>query len=434
MAIASGLGVHIRDAYHFLMQNYHENDRICLFGFSRGAYTARCLAGMVHKVGLLPAHNVQQIPFAYQYYKDDSAYGWKMSREFKKTFCMDVSIHFIGVFDSVASVGFIPRTLPLSSTPWNKATYFRHAMALDEHRAKFQIKQFEKKDNVDERVGSVADSDEESMYNYDTEGACTTLGKSSYDSSITADDGEPVEAASYWQRMRQQEHQKQTDVLEVWFTGAHADVGGGAVENERRHKLAQIPLRWMLRQCFECDTGIIFKIHCLAEQGIDVHTLWPTYTPLGIPHTSPSACLLERHKNGDIPPICRRSTVLRAVDEEDPHSLHEVALWKDERQKEMKDDWIPEHTEDYFDSISDIHDQLVDTKAWWILEFWPTKMKLQLQDSRKWIRFVSLNLGRYRAVQDLSPNLHWTVQQRIKSIGYKINLRLDKDASWKIAA
>ena len=137
MAIGSGLGVHIRDAYHFLMQNYKDNDRICLFGFSRGAYTARCVAGMVHKVGLLPAHNIQQIPFAYQYYKDDSEKGWDMSGEFKRTFCMDVSVHFIGVFDSVASVGFIPRTLPLSSTPWNKATYFRHAMALDEHRAKY---------------------------------------------------------------------------------------------------------------------------------------------------------------------------------------------------------------------------------------------------------------------------------------------------------
>lgn len=45
MAVGSGLGVHIRDAYKFLMQAYNEGDKICLFGFSRGAYTARCLAG-----------------------------------------------------------------------------------------------------------------------------------------------------------------------------------------------------------------------------------------------------------------------------------------------------------------------------------------------------------------------------------------------------
>ena len=47
------------------MQNYEANDKICIFGFSRGAYTARALAGMIHKVGLLPRCNHQQVPFAY---------------------------------------------------------------------------------------------------------------------------------------------------------------------------------------------------------------------------------------------------------------------------------------------------------------------------------------------------------------------------------
>ena len=36
--------------YRFLMQNFTKGDKICIFGFSRGAYTARCLAGMLHKV------------------------------------------------------------------------------------------------------------------------------------------------------------------------------------------------------------------------------------------------------------------------------------------------------------------------------------------------------------------------------------------------
>lgn len=58
MAVGSGLGNHIKDAYRFLMQTYREGDKICLLGFSRGAYTVRCLAGMLHKVGLLPAQYV----------------------------------------------------------------------------------------------------------------------------------------------------------------------------------------------------------------------------------------------------------------------------------------------------------------------------------------------------------------------------------------
>lgn len=67
MAVGASLGTHVREAYSFLMQNYREGDKICLLGFSRGAYTARALAGMLHKVGLLPAHNQAQIVFAYKW-------------------------------------------------------------------------------------------------------------------------------------------------------------------------------------------------------------------------------------------------------------------------------------------------------------------------------------------------------------------------------
>jgi uncharacterized protein (DUF2235 family) len=137
MAVGSGLGVHIKDAYRFIMQYYQEGDKICLLGFSRGSYTVRCLAGMLHKVGLLPAGNDAQVSFAYQFYKDDRPEGWKMSAEFKQTFCTNVTVYFVGVWDCVASVGFIPRILPFSKSPTNTMNYFSHAMALDEHRAKF---------------------------------------------------------------------------------------------------------------------------------------------------------------------------------------------------------------------------------------------------------------------------------------------------------
>jgi uncharacterized protein (DUF2235 family) len=88
------------------MQNYIEGDRICLLGFSRGAYTVRCLAGMLHKVGLLPAYNTAQVNFAYQFYKDDNSDGWEMSEQFKRTFCQDVTVYFVGIWDCVASVSF----------------------------------------------------------------------------------------------------------------------------------------------------------------------------------------------------------------------------------------------------------------------------------------------------------------------------------------
>ncbi len=75
-----------------------EGDKICIFGFSRGAYTARSLAGMLHKVGLLPANNHQQVPFAYKMYMRVDDIGWEQSNGFKKAFCIDVNIEFIGVW------------------------------------------------------------------------------------------------------------------------------------------------------------------------------------------------------------------------------------------------------------------------------------------------------------------------------------------------
>lgn len=97
------------------MQHYRRGDRICLFGFSRGAYTARALAGMLHKVrtrppnatyvadiflqvGLLPMGNEEQLPFAWKHYKDGSEEGRKQAEEFKLTFSRDIDISFVGVW------------------------------------------------------------------------------------------------------------------------------------------------------------------------------------------------------------------------------------------------------------------------------------------------------------------------------------------------
>jgi len=436
MAVGSGLGVHVRDAYRFLMQNYREGDKICLFGFSRGAYTARCLAGMIHKVGLLPAHNIAQIPFAYQFYKDDTPEGWKMSIEFKRTFCMNVSVYFIGVFDSVASVGFIPRTLPLSSTPWNKSHYFRHAMALDEHRAKFKACRFQRKDHIGPKATwqLVAEDHKDQLVSENMANGTTANGVQK----------KPSEQASEEKKMRKlnELHHKgildikddfpqETDVLEVWFAGAHCDVGGGAVPNEERHKLSQIPLRWMIRQCFECDTGIIFKAHRLADEGLDVHTLWPHYTSLEIPAIGPPPTLLDKYEEGTIPPITKRSTALEPVNKTEPQGMHHVKLYEDQDKEELHDHWVPEQVEDYFDSIAPVNDQLEISKSWWILECWPIQLRLQPNSTDEWITKTGINRGRFRPVQELAPNIHWTVKQRMETKDYKMRARFDRNSTWR---
>ncbi|KAF8066001.1 hypothetical protein FPV67DRAFT_1692541 [Lyophyllum atratum] len=84
-AVAWNLSSHVMDGNEFLMQNYKAGDRICILGFSRGAYTARGLAGMIHK----------QVPFAYKMFRRVDETGWKQSNAFKKTFSVDVPIEFL---------------------------------------------------------------------------------------------------------------------------------------------------------------------------------------------------------------------------------------------------------------------------------------------------------------------------------------------------
>ena len=83
----------------YRIQSDHFGDQICIFGFSRGAYTARALAGMVQKIGLLPRFNLEQFPFAYDMYKRrDNDPNSKQVLQFKRTFSIDVRIKFLGVW------------------------------------------------------------------------------------------------------------------------------------------------------------------------------------------------------------------------------------------------------------------------------------------------------------------------------------------------
>jgi uncharacterized protein (DUF2235 family) len=69
-AFGYGLSRNIRDGYRFLAQNYAPGDRIFLFGFSRGAYTARSLAGLIHNCGVLRADCIDQVDAAFAFYRD----------------------------------------------------------------------------------------------------------------------------------------------------------------------------------------------------------------------------------------------------------------------------------------------------------------------------------------------------------------------------
>ncbi|KAF8517064.1 hypothetical protein BU17DRAFT_50241, partial [Hysterangium stoloniferum] len=145
LAIAWNFEKIVISAYRWLADNYQDGDKIYLFGFSRGAYQVRVLAGMIDKVGLIYKGNEEQIPFAYELYADPKSDGstppsqpLNLAKRFKDTFSRKgVRVHFIGVWDTVSSIGIVrgpnlPGTVKLDHT-----CYFRHALALDERRVKF---------------------------------------------------------------------------------------------------------------------------------------------------------------------------------------------------------------------------------------------------------------------------------------------------------
>jgi uncharacterized protein (DUF2235 family) len=194
LAFGYGLKKNIGDAYTYLMDHYQPGDRIFMFGFSRGAYTVRALAGTLHTVGLLEQGSGNLLYYAIKKYTQQGKREWADIGAFKGTLCRQISdssprfsvpIHFLGVWDTVKSVGLFRGSviLPYTQLLPNVASA-RHAVALDEKRSKYRP-------NLWTATGS-----------------------------------------------------PEGDLQTMWFTGVHADVGGGYTDTERG--LADIALGWML--------------------------------------------------------------------------------------------------------------------------------------------------------------------------------------------
>ncbi|TIA89608.1 hypothetical protein E3P81_02861 [Wallemia ichthyophaga] len=423
VTIGSGLGHHIRDAYAFLMENYTKGDKICMVGFSRGAYSARGLAGMLQKVGLLPKGNREQVGFAYHMFKDNSDEGWKMSQLFKETFSIKVNIHWIGAWDSVSSIGFIPRDLPFHKSN-NAVKNFTHAVALDEHRAKFKAGHWTRSDEMEVRIGpwqrrkeelkpkfgdiNEIEEDDVIQEQKDTEEdpkravekkrakvmknikeIRKRTQKSSGEDDTSVDAFNPEIQAQFEMlfELQDKEDLSETKVKEVFFTGCHADVGGGAVANHTRHSLARIPLRFMLRQAFKADTGLLFSTDLLDYYGLDLNTLYPYVT-----RRPPAA-------------------------EGPPEGFPELPQQDNPRRV------FPEAVEDYYDALCPYHDYLNLSKGWWVLELWPLR-EIYQDGHGKYRKRLAPNLGHHRAIRGTNNKFHRSVAIRQKQIGYDIKARM----------
>ncbi|KIK66658.1 hypothetical protein GYMLUDRAFT_69801 [Collybiopsis luxurians FD-317 M1] len=240
-ATAWNLDAHVMEGYSFIMENYTAGDCICIFGVARGAYLARGLAGMIHKVGVLPKGNHRRVPSAYKMYTRNDKKGWEQSSFFKKAFSIAVDIEFLGVWDTVPSVGVILKRLPFTASNTVVRT-FRHAVSLDESRVKFRANLWNGRNNLGIKYRH--------FYHHDGKNWLKVLEK---DFGI-------------WD---------ETDVQEVWFAGCHCDVAGGSATDYSKPNLARIPLRWMICKCFKANTGIMFYSDLLNDIGLDPSSLYP---------------------------------------------------------------------------------------------------------------------------------------------------------------
>ncbi|KAF9515825.1 hypothetical protein BS47DRAFT_1341434 [Hydnum rufescens UP504] len=355
LGVALYLDEHVKDGYKFLQSHWEPHDRICLFGFSRGAYTARALAGMLYTVGLLPRGMTEQVDFAYSIYKQGH-----QSAAYKQAFSRTITIEFIGVWDTVSSVGALyPRVLPFSANN-NITKTFRHALSLDERRAKFRSNTWHLTPDPSDNPNPPEVGFFDSLWH------------------LLSDIQAPLtwnqEALRDREELDKQQglfHRPPTDVLEVWFPGSHSDVGGGNTpdfkDEDRRvaqNMLSNIPLRWMIKEIIAADTGIIFREEEMSRYGIDYKSL-------------EDQAHREKAKKESL--LRRESDPVEAIERSEAEIVYD-------RKSPM-----------YLDATKDINDEMTRMPLWWLLELFPF-IESEQDEHNHWIHRPRMNLGRGRAI------------------------------------
>ncbi|KAH7886367.1 hypothetical protein F5I97DRAFT_1937223 [Phlebopus sp. FC_14] len=398
LMVGKNLNAHVMGGYEFLMQNYDAGDRICIFGFSRGAYTARALAGMIHKVGLLPRCNHQQVPFAYKMYSEDDETGWRQSTAFKKAFSINVDIEFVGVWDTVNSVGVIPHRLPFTKANDN-IRYFRHAMSLDERRARFKVNHWNRPTGNDLQLGVKRHEMPRSLKKRPKVPSDLIELKSGHQHAPSLGDLE----------RQYSQHIGETNVEEVWFAGCHCDVGGGSVVNGTRNSLARIPLRWMIRECFKTNSGILFHRSMFKQIGMDPATLYPHVQERPpVIYQAPAQPSVLGLSGSTEPPVVPAPRVVK----DDPT----VVVYSD------GGTFMNEEEEDLADALSPIYDQLKIALYWWILEVIPQKQRYQRDEDDSWAKDITVNMGKGRHIprqKRVGVKIHRSVKIRMEAEGLK---------------
>jgi hypothetical protein len=204
-----GLSASVKACYGFLADNYRPGDEIFLFGFSRGAFVVRSLAGMIGAVGMMRKDEMARFAKVWDWYclgKDDRQLA--TLEELSPHRHQDVDIECIGVWDTVGALGIPGSRLCAQTFEFHDTAlgpHVRHAfqaLAIDERRGNFQAAVWVPFDRMRHKRGAAA--------------AAT----------------EP------------EHHGPQQVLKQMWFPGVHSNIGGGYL----RHGLSDTTFLWMLAQ------------------------------------------------------------------------------------------------------------------------------------------------------------------------------------------
>jgi hypothetical protein len=215
-----GISRNIRDCYAFLANNYVDGDEIFLFGFSRGAYTVRSLSGMISTVGFISKNDLRYMPAAYAYYHTEPKQRHRSPfHELRKTLkCkFPEKIKFIGVWDTVGALG-IPTPVLGKIQTWVGRKFQRFKVGFHDSNLLKIVENAYQALAIDERRG-------------------------------------PFRPA-LWDKAT-----GQRNVQQVWFAGAHSNIGGGYPDAG----LSDLALKWMAGRAMEC--GLVMNAVYLDDAG-----------------------------------------------------------------------------------------------------------------------------------------------------------------------
>ncbi|KAJ4387356.1 hypothetical protein N0V93_007947 [Gnomoniopsis smithogilvyi] len=454
-AVGSSFDEHVVGGYRFLMRFYCPGDEIYIFGFSRGAYIARFLAEMLDYVGLLSHGNEEMVAFAWKAFSqwqcrrstsDSDEVGQQKKREmyaflkgFRETFSRPVRrIRFLGLFDTVNSVPrFETAWMERSKFPYtarSSARVIRHAVSIDERRAKFRqdlMYQSGEKEGQHRRhhhdpMQNDAAQTEDRGRRAPKDGKLTLptsdgedgpLPYRAHSRSKSRNTRKTAETASDYSMIapyddgdsdsfESDEDEKEQDIDEVWFAGAMVTLAADGLLISTSH----VPLVWMVREAIKA--GLLFDIEKVVAMGCSEALGSSTTSEVPRSGNGMQTTVPDIRVDASSPPVTPMIDQGRAKDKSRQSSTTETG---DEHPHSDFDEMLHKaHVARIHDSLSyDCGMSPMSVLSWKLMEYMPfRRMDLQGDGTWKPIRWP-LPCGEVRDVPD-NARVHGSVIRRMK--------------------